>query len=96
MVKKKNKGRDDEKDIGVPQYVDDNGVVIENILDYLNQHDEELAEKVKEEVKNLDLLSAKSEFMKKLRKYNHLGIGTYAKYENLDEFLNWILTKRLL
>lgn len=91
MSKKVKKEEDKEKE----QFVDDSGEVIENINEFLSQLDEELKEKVDAELKDSAMIEAYTKFMSKVRKYQHLGIGSKIRYENLYEFVDWILEKRV-
>lgn len=91
MSKKPRKEEDRNKE----QFVDDSGEVIENINEFLNQPDEELMDKVDTELKDSAIIEAYTKFMCKVKKYRYIGIGSKLSYENLYEFVDWIIEKRI-
>lgn len=93
MSKKKNKTHKHENDetAVIVTFTDDQGLVIDDINDFMNQPDEDLQKLREEELDCIEMMNAKLKFMQKLKKYNHLGIGVYLKLENLDEFTEWVL-----
>ena len=87
MTRKKDKNLETEERTKV---CDDNGIVIDDIQDFLNQPDEELKQNVLYEKRLIELNEAKQSFMYKLHKIDkYTGIGRYLTYDNMDEFLTW-------
>lgn len=87
---KKNKNYRDEDIKDQMLFVDDDGNVIDDIDNFLDKPDDELLNSSAEELKQINLINCKAEFLYKSRKYSHIGVASLINSENLNEFIRWI------
>ncbi len=83
----------DDDYIKQAEYYDDNGDLIDDLQEWLDKPDEELAAASKQELSQIALLNAKCDFLDKIKTYSHMGIGNLLQIDHLDQFINHIKKK---